>query len=58
MSTFSIAPAPLAWGRTDQIEPAEFGVLPAMPSGGTVSRNVQLVPAGAATASVEIPAVQ
>jgi hypothetical protein len=58
MSTFVITPAPVGWARTDQIEPSEFGILPPMPSGNTVSLTVQLAPTGTATASVEIPAVR
>jgi hypothetical protein len=56
--TFSIAPAPINWARSDQIEPAEFAILPAMPDGGTVSLSVQLAPSGTATTSVEIPPLQ
>jgi hypothetical protein len=57
MSTFAITPAPVGWDRAEQIEPAEFGILPPMPSGGTVSLIVQLAPTGTATASIDIPAV-
>lgn len=45
-------------GQTEQIEPAEFGILPPMLSGGTVSLMVQLAPTGTATTSIDIPAVQ
>jgi hypothetical protein len=53
--TLSITPAPLNWARSEQIEPAEFAILPAMPAGGTVSLSVKLAPSGTATASVDIP---
>ena len=57
-SAVSITPAPTGWGRTDQIEPAEFAILPAMTAAETVSLRAVLSPAGTATSSVEIPSVQ
>ncbi|HEX3765346.1 MAG TPA: hypothetical protein VHW23_41905 [Kofleriaceae bacterium] len=57
-SAVSIDPAPTGWGQSDEIEPAEFAILPAMPAGGTVTLNAQLSPTGTATAEVEIPAIQ
>jgi hypothetical protein len=58
ISSFEITPAPVDWARAERIEPSEFAILPPMPSGGTVSLQVQLAPAGTATASVDIPAIE
>lgn len=56
-SALSITPAPTGWGRTDEIAPAEFAVLPPLGATTTVSLSTPLAGGATATASVEIPPV-
>jgi len=56
-SALSITPAPTGWGRTDEIEPAEFAVLPPLGATTTVSLSAPLAGGATATTSIEIPPV-
>lgn len=56
-SALSITPAPTSWGRTDEIEPAEFAVLPPLGATTTVSLSAPLAGGATATTSIEIPPV-
>jgi hypothetical protein len=54
-SALAIAPAPTGWGRSAQIEPAEFAIMPDMATDTDVTLSTPLMPTGVGTATVQIP---
>ena len=55
-SALSITPAPTGWAHRDQIEPAEFAIVPDAAMDTDVALSTPLMPTGGGTAMVRIPA--
>jgi hypothetical protein len=55
-SALSITPAPTGWARSDQIEPAEFAIMPDVAVDTDVALSTPLMPTGLGLATVRIPA--
>jgi hypothetical protein len=54
-SALAIEPAPTGWGRSDQIAPAQFAIVPDMAADTDVQLSTPLMPTGVGTATVHIP---
>lgn len=54
-SSLAIVPAPSGWGRSDQIDPADFAIMPDTAAGTDATLSTPLMPAGVGTATVRIP---